>query len=139
MRTMLIGLAAAAALVAGAGTAGSAPAIPMSGAQEADAADPDGHGFFTYQLDGTTFCWSLRWSRIATATAAHVHVAPRHVAGPIVIPLSVGDGSGAPVSECTTISATLAQAIEDDPKAYYVNVHNAEFPAGAIRGQLKGD
>jgi CHRD domain len=140
MRTMLIGLAAATALAAGAGTAVSAPAIPMSGAQEADAADPDGHGFFTYQLDGTTFCYSLRWTGIETATAAHVHLGPRHVAGPVVIPLSIGDGSGAPVSACTTIlDTTLAQAIEDDPKAYYVNVHNAEFPAGAIRGQLKGD
>ena len=112
----------------------AAPAIPLNGEQEAAAADPDGHGFFTYTIDGTTFCWTLSWQGIETATAAHVHLAPRHVAGPIVIPLSVAANPG---SGCTTISADLAAGITANPKAYYVNVHNATFPAGAIRGQLK--
>jgi hypothetical protein len=115
--------------------ASAAPAIPLNGEQEAAAADPDGHGFFTYTIDGTTFCWTLTWQDIETATAAHVHIAPRHVAGPIVIPLSVaGAGSSA---GCTTIAAELAAAISADPGSYYVNIHNATFPGGAIRGQLK--
>jgi hypothetical protein len=114
--------------------ANAAPAIPMSGGQEAAAADPDGHGFFTYTLDGTTFCWTLSWQGIEPATAAHVHLAPRHVAGPVVIPLSVAANPG---SGCTTISSDLAAGIATDPTAYYVNIHNATFPAGAIRGQLK--
>ena len=142
MQTKFIRLGAVAvasfALMTGAPVA-AAPAIPLTGAQEADAGDRNGRGFFTYDLDGTTFCYTLRWNRIDTAIAAHVHVAPRHVAGPVVIPLSVGDGSGALVSECTEISTELAAAIEDHPKAYYVNVHTAAFPAGAIRGQLKQD
>ena len=117
--------------------ASAAPAIPLNGEQEAAAADADGHGFFTYDLDGTTFCWRLEWEGIDTAFAAHVHLAPRHVAGPVVIPLSVGDGSGAPVSACTQIDSALAAGIAANPKAYYVNVHNAAFPGGAIRGQLK--
>ena len=138
MRTTVIGLVAAAALATGAlAPATGAPAIPLSGGQEASAADIDGHGFFTYQLNGTTFCYTLAWEGIETPTAAHVHLAPRHVAGPIVIPLEVGDGSGAPVDGCTTISQELADGIAQDPKAYYINVHNAPFPAGAIRGQLK--
>jgi hypothetical protein len=114
--------------------ANAAPAIPLNGEQEAAAADPDGHGFFTYTIEGTTFCWTLSWQGIETATAAHVHLAPRHVAGPVVIPLSVAANPG---SGCTTISADLAAGITADPKAYYVNVHNATFPGGAIRGQLK--
>jgi hypothetical protein len=123
--------------VLGATTASGSTAIPLSGDQEAAAADPDGHGFFTYDLDGTTFCWTLEWQGIDTASAAHVHKAPRHVAGPIVIPLSVGDGSGALVSGCTEIDSALAADLSAHPKAYYVNVHNAAFQAGAIRGQLK--
>jgi hypothetical protein len=35
------------------------------------------------------------------------------------------------------ITPELAEAITADPKAYYVNLHTAEFPAGVIRGQLK--
>lgn len=134
-------LATTAILAAGTASAApgmpGAPAIPLNGAQESAAGDNNGHGFFGYTLEGTTFCWTLQWSGIETAFAAHVHEAPRHVAGPIVIPLSVGDGSGAPVSDCTTIDAALAADIAADPGDYYVNVHNPSFPAGAIRGQLK--
>lgn len=115
----------------------AAPAIPLSGGQETEAADADGHGFFTYSIDGTTFCWTLAWQDIATPTAAHVHVGPRHVAGPVVIPLDVDGLPGPDMSGCTTISADLAAAISANPRGYYANVHNVDFPAGAIRGQLK--
>lgn len=138
MRTLAtLGAAAFVLIFLGVTPAAAAPAIPLNGGQEAEAADPDGHGFFTYDLDGTTFCWTLEWQGIDTALAAHVHKAPRNIAGPIVIPLSVGDGSGAPVSDCTEIDAGLATDLAANPKAYYVNVHNAAFPGGAIRGQLK--
>jgi CHRD domain len=113
------------------------PAIPLSGGQETSAADVDGHGFFSYSIDGATFCWTLSWQDIATPSAAHVHVGPRHVAGPVVIPLDVDGVPGPDMVGCTTISAELAAAISANPGGYYANVHNADFPAGAIRGQLK--
>jgi hypothetical protein len=135
VRTSIVAAATILAATAfGLPAASAEPAIPLNGEQEASAADPDGHGFFSYTLEGTTFCWTLSWKNIETATAAHIHKAPREVAGPIVIPLSVAANPG---SGCSTISAELAAGISADPKAYYVNVHNAPFPAGAIRGQLK--
>ncbi|WP_129664474.1 CHRD domain-containing protein [Phytoactinopolyspora endophytica] len=139
MRTLTTLGAAALTLgaVLGSGMASAAPAIPLNGAQEAGPGDNDGHGFFTYDLDGTSFCWTLSWDRIDTATAAHVHEGPRHVAGDIVIPLDVGDGSGSLVEGCAEIDEALAADIAENPKAYYANVHNEQFPAGAIRGQLK--
>jgi len=136
VRTSLVATAIILAASAfGLPAATAAPAIPLSGGQETQAADPDGHGFFTYTLDGTTFCWTLSWQDIETPTAAHIHLGKRNVAGGVVIPLSVaGAGSS---SGCSTIDTSLAAAISAEPKNYYVNVHNATYPAGAIRGQLK--
>jgi hypothetical protein len=37
---------------------------------------------------------------------------------------------------CTAASASLAAAVKKSPSAYYVNVHNAKYPAGALRGPL---
>ncbi len=139
MRTLAILGAASLTLTALGATSSAAasPAIPLNGDQETAAADADGHGFFTYDIDGTNFCYTLEWQRIDTAFAAHVHRAPRGVAGGIVIPLSVGDGSGSAVEQCTQIAPELASEITANPKAFYVNVHNPAFPGGAIRGQLK--
>ena len=70
----------------------------------------------------------------APATAAHIHIAPPGSAGPIVVPLNPptsGQSQG-----CATVSYQLAVNLVQNPDDYYVNVHNADFPGGALRGQL---
>ena len=38
--------------------------------------------------------------------------------------------------DCKAIGEALAQEIETNPSAFYVEVRTEEFPNGAIRGQL---
>ena len=139
-RTAALTLAAIAALtLAGAGAAHAEPAIPLTGGQEAPKPNAfGGHGWFSYEVDGTDFCYSLEVDGLSTTTVnAHVHVAPRNVPGPVVIPLDFVAATSFEVSDCVTITAMLAGAIEDHPGAYYVNVHTEMNGPGEIRGQLK--
>jgi hypothetical protein len=117
---------------------GGAPRVTtLSGAEENPSADPDGTGFakITLNVGQGTVCWQLTVSNIAPATAAHIHAAPAGVNGPVVVPLSPPT-SGTSGGCRENVDPALIQAIIDHPELYYVNVHNAEFPGGAIRGQL---
>lgn len=75
-------------------------------------------------------CWTITVSDVEPITGAHIHVAPATSAGPVVVPLNPYE------SGCVDVDRELARAIIQDPSAYYVNVHNASYPAGALRGQL---
>jgi hypothetical protein len=114
----------------------------MSGAEEAPGpGDPDATGMAFISLNqGTgTVCYDLSWANIdGTVVAAHIHRGPAGVAGPVVVPLFVGQsfaGTGSD-SGCVTADRALIKDIRKNPTAYYVNVHSSVFPAGAIRGQL---
>ena len=96
--------------------------------------DPDGRGAALLHISSTEVCYKLGVAKIAPATAAHLHVAPAGVAGPVVVALQAPT-SGASIA-CATVSPALSSAIIANPANYYVNVHNAEYPGGAIRGQL---
>ena len=140
IRTAAIAIAAVAAFTfAGTGAANAAPAIPLNGGQEAPAPNHFGaHGWFTYEIDGNRLCYTLEVDALsAPATAAHIHESPRNVPGPIVVPLTVVSATSFEVTACAMADPMLLADIEDNPKAYYVNVHNANNPGGEIRGQLK--
>jgi len=124
----------------GVALAGGAPRVTtLSGAEEVSpttgelgAGDPDGSGFASIFLNHGqgTICWQVSYENIADPTAAHIHAAPAGVNGPVVVPLS-------PItSGCTSADQDLIKAIIQSPELYYVNVHNAGFPGGAVRGQL---
>jgi hypothetical protein len=117
--------------------AGGAPRVTtLNGAEEVPPADPDGTGFaaITLNVGQERVCWELSVANIAPATAAHIHSAPAGVNGPIVVPL--GPPSSGSSAGCANADPTLIQAIIENPELYYVNVHNAEFQGGAVRGQL---
>jgi len=69
------------------------------------------------------------------ATAAHIHVGDAGVPGAVVVPLTAPDANGIS-SGCADVTRALAKALIQNPTHYYVNVHNATYPGGALRGQL---
>jgi hypothetical protein len=157
VRAMLIAAVLAAVLavavvgVVGAGAQGSgskskALFAVLTGKKEVSATtgkkgagDLDGRGTFGAMFDGNALCFGITVKNIATPIAAHIHRGSPRENGPIVVTLvhpATGDPGAS--SGCTTVEASLAQAIQKNPRKYYANVHTGDFPGGAVRGQLFG-
>ena len=98
--------------------------------------DPNGGGTakLTVNPGKNQVCWILSVNDIATATAAHIHTGNASSEGGVVLGLTAPTGGSS--SGCATVSADLVKGLLKTPAEYYVNVHNADFPDGAIRGQL---
>jgi hypothetical protein len=114
-------------------------AATLTGAAEVPGpGDDNGAGLFEARVNPGTerICYTLAASSIDPATAAHIHLGGPGEAGDPVLTLDTPDGDDDDSEDCQDIDRGLAQAIIQNPENYYVNVHNAEFPNGAIRGQL---
>lgn len=101
--------------------------------------DPDGSGaaLITLNHGRAEVCWELSVSNLTLpATASHIHQADPGVRGPIVLPLSAPDATGQASGCASGVGRELIRAILVSPESYYVNVHTADFPPGAVRGQL---
>ena len=142
----LSSLAAATLATAGLVTIGSSPAAaepePLvasaTGAEEVPGpGDPDGTAEGSFTVDAATgeLCYLVAAGGIQPAAAMHIHEAPRGVAGPVVVTLDAGR-INADTETCMTVEVALATDILADPGGYYLNLHSAEFPNGAVRGQL---
>jgi CHRD domain len=130
-------LVAAIAVIGTAQAQGRSLSTNLTGAAEVPGpGDPDGTGTATMTVNPglDQICYELTVSGIAPATAAHIHVGAVGVAGPVVVPLEPPTNGSA--SACAEVDRELALAILKHPADYYVNVHNVDFPAGAVRGQL---
>lgn len=118
--------------------AASSLSISLSGAQEVPApGDPDGTGTAKLTLDESKgeVCYELVVENIQSANAAHVHQGSAGSAGGVVVPLeppAQGSSQG-----CAPANPEVVRDIAQNPANYYVNVHNEEFPQGAVRGQLQ--
>ena len=113
--------------------------INLTGAEEVPGPgdeDAEGTAIVYLRSDSDEVCVDISVQNITLpATAAHIHQAPAEQAGDPVVPLTAPGEDGLS-STCATVEATLMQDILNNPENFYVNVHNADFPAGAARGQL---
>ncbi len=144
-RALIGGIAIAGVLIApGIGSAGTGKAIlatQMGGKVEvpAGSGDPDGKGFVAVKVNPGKgkLCFAMEFRNILDPFAAHIHKAPRGSTGPIKFTLFDGVTSS-PIDGCyRDVSPRLLAKLGSVPERYYVNVHNDDYPDGAIRGQLK--
>lgn len=126
--------------------------------------DPTGRGeayVFGIDANTTTLCYLVQVERIGELSEApgngrqaHIHRGRAGENGPVVVTLAwPQDGrsadciaqdrilpNGNPAFARDPVTGKpLATAFEIlmNPEQFYINVHNAEYPAGAVRGQLE--
>jgi hypothetical protein len=149
-RYLMLGLVATAALVLGVATqvvaqggggGNKAFFAVMTGAKEVrageSAGDTNGRGAFSAILDGRTLCYGIQVKNIANPVDAHIHTGGPEVRGGVVVPLKhPAKGDPGFTAGCTRVSRGRADALSANPGSFYVNVHTAALPNGAVRGQL---
>ncbi len=92
-------------------------------------------GKFTATLSGSKLSWTLTFKNLTgKATAAHIHMARRGKAGPVLVPLCGPCKSG--VSGKAVVPTSVVNALKKGDA--YVNIHTVKNPAGEIRGQIHG-
>jgi len=98
--------------------------------------DPDGGGTVQVTLDPdkNEVCYDLSLTKIDEATAAQIHEGAAGKEGPVKVPFDAPKSGS--TKGCKTVDAAVVKDIMANPANYYVNVHNAAHPKGAIRGQL---
>lgn len=100
--------------------------------------DPSGTGQtrFIFYPNKNKICYTIQVSGIGGATSAHLHQARAGQNGPVRLGLDPPkDGTSA--HECIRgLGKRFVKKISGNPTGYYVDVHNDEFPGGALRGQL---
>jgi len=107
----------------------------MTGSQEHPKGEEGARGVAVVHLDAAKgkVCWQFtKLVKVVKPTAAHIHKGPKGKSGPVFIPF----GAKYKPKGCTTATKSQITAVESNPSAFYVNIHNKEYPNGTVRGQL---
>ena len=142
-RILIIAAGAAAALAAcasGPESPRASLAATLTGVQEVPGpGDADGTGTAEMRVESAQgrLCWDLYVRQTDAATAAHIHRGAAGTSGPPVMTLAT-PGADGHSEGCAAVDEMLGREIALRSHEFYVNVHTAAVPGGAVRGQLRG-
>ena len=100
------------------------------------ASDRGGSGLAAITINGTSVTFSILVKGIGPPTVAHIHKAAAGVSGPVVIDFLTPVFTNGFATGTVTGGAAVVADLLQNPTDYYVNVHTAASPSGALRGQL---
>jgi hypothetical protein len=111
----------------------------LNGAQEPTASTATGFGTVILDTAQTMITVDESWTGLigGPATASHIHCcAIPGVNAPVLFPFAgVPNATSGSIPE-QTFAITAAQVVELEAGLMYMNIHDAVFPGGEIRGQL---
>jgi hypothetical protein len=99
--------------------------------------DRNGIAAAKFRISGNRFYYFVQWRNTGKPTAFHIHRGKAGVNGPVVIDLlSEGTIRGNTSFGSVLVKSGLLRDIKKNPRNWYANMHTAQFPDGAVRGQL---
>ncbi|SDX03104.1 CHRD domain-containing protein [Amycolatopsis xylanica] len=112
--------------------------IPVPGGPKVG--DPDGKAVQVIRIQGNQVSFGIKWKNIGAPTAGHIHQGDAKSNGPVkvgffatALPATLSAVTG----KVTVDDKALLDALKTNPGTFYANLHTAEFPGGAVRGQFK--
>ncbi|NUU19949.1 MAG: CHRD domain-containing protein [Streptomycetaceae bacterium] len=101
--------------------------------------DKDAKATAYVRIKGDQVAFSITWEGMPAPTAAHIHQGAKGANGAVVVPFFAAplpDTAKAATGSVTVADQALLDRIRNNPGNWYFNLHTAEFPGGAVRGQL---
>jgi hypothetical protein len=109
--------------------------------------DSRGRAFVRIDVDEGEVCFDVSYVRGGTPNRGHIHVGAAGINGAIVVtffelaafpadPRNDQLERAQRLRDCVDADPVVLAAIKANPAGYYVNLHNARFPGGFLRGQL---
>ncbi len=100
--------------------------------------DEDGRALALMRIQGDQVSYAFTFTGVGTPTLAHLHKGVKGVNGDVKIPFftkKLPDGEKFAYGTVTVKDRELLEGIKANPQNWYFNLHTAEFPGGAVRGQ----
>jgi hypothetical protein len=127
------------------GSGGTILATSLRGANEVPVqggpavGDKDGAALEFIKVKGDKVSVAVTWRGTGGPTMLHIHQGAKGTNGGVKIDFTklLGRIKGHHVVGTVKVKdAALLERLKNDPGAFYANLHTAEFPGGAVRGQL---
>ncbi|KAB1144120.1 CHRD domain-containing protein [Streptomyces luteolifulvus] len=127
------------------GSGGTILAASLRGTNEVPVAggpavgDKDGAALEFIRVKGNKVSVAVTWRRTGKPTLLHIHQGAKGANGGVKIDFTKLLENTRHHSVTGTVKVedpALLAALKSDPGSFYANLHTAEFPGGAVRGQL---